>query len=56
MDLAWNVICFSETRAATDDVILSGGHRLISELDSCRFAGVAVFPHACLVDKVKRIQ
>ena len=53
--LAWNVICFSETRAASDDVILSGGHRLISELGVTPYAGVAVFLHACLVDKVKRI-
>ena len=30
-NLRWDVICFSEMRAASADVILDGGHRLITD-------------------------
>ena len=54
-NLRWDVICFSETRAASADVILDGGHRLITGLGDSRHEGVAVLLHASLADKVKRI-
>ena len=41
-DIAWDIICFSETRAADADATLAGGHRLICCSDSLKHAGVAV--------------
>ena len=54
--LRWELICFNktETRAATADVLLGGGHRLITGLGESKYEGVAVLLHKHLADKVKR--
>ena len=46
VDIQWDIVCFSETRAADGDVVLEGGHRLLSSLGQERHAGVAIFLHA----------
>ena len=45
--MEWHVICFSETRAITQDVIFSGGHRLISSYGDASNAasGTAILTH-----------
>ena len=53
--LTWDVVCFSETRAPTDDVILHGGHRLLTSRGTAAHEGVAVLLHARLADLVKRV-
>ena len=50
-ELQWDNVCFSETLAASGDVTLLGGHRLISHLGR-QYAVVAFLMHACLADKV----
>ena len=51
----WDVVLFSETRATESDLILHGGHRLITSADDKRHLGVAILFHARLADKVSRI-
>ena len=51
-DFSWDFICFSETRAADDDVLLRGGHKLLSSLGDTRFAGVAILIHKRWVDNI----
>ena len=50
--ISWTFICFSETRQLSEDVILHGGHRLISSLDEVSANGVAILIHQ---DYVKRV-
>ena len=40
-EVQWDVICFSETRAPDNDVILEGGHRLFSGRGDSQYAGAA---------------
>ena len=40
--LQWHFVCFSETRCLSDDVILHGGHRLITNLESKKASGVGI--------------
>ena len=54
--VTWDIVCFSETRAASDDIVLDGGHRLISGLEGSRHLGAAVLLHARLADKVSRMK
>jgi len=54
--LQWDVICFDETRALKADVILDGGHRLISGTNEAKHLGTAVLLHASLADNVSKIQ
>ena len=54
-DVAFDVICFSETRAEKADVILQGGHRLITALYDYKFAGVGILIHRRWADKVTQI-
>ena len=44
--LKWHFICFSETRCLTQDVILRGGHRLITFLESPAASGVGILVHS----------
>ena len=44
--LKWNFICFSETRCLTQDIILRGGHRLITFLESPAASGVGILVHS----------
>ena len=44
--LQWHFICFSETRCLTDDVILHGGHRLITSLETKKASGVGILVHS----------
>ena len=46
MDLQWDCICLSETRAGDGDTILHGGHRLLSSLNGETYAGVALLVHS----------
>ena len=45
-DMHWDFICFSETRAEDDDVLLEGGHRLLCCNKRNRYAGVAILVHS----------
>ena len=48
--LEWDCICFSETRCKTQDIILTGGHRLICKHDGTSVAsGVAILIHSRFV-------
>ena len=53
--LQWDIICFSQTRAANCDEILQGGHGLICSLKDFRFAGVAILSHRSWADSVQHI-
>ena len=44
--LQWGFMCFPETRCSTEDIILSGGHRFISSLESTAVSGVAILVHS----------
>ena len=46
-ELAWDAVCFNETRACTADSTLVGGHRLISHKGRS-YGGVAILLHARL--------
>ena len=50
--LQWYFICFSETHRLTQDIILRGGHRLITFLESPAASGVGILVHS---DYVKYI-
>ena len=54
-NVEWDVVLFSETRAAKDKVILDGGHALFSNISDNPFAGVAILLHAKHVNKSNRI-
>jgi len=54
-DVRWDIICFNETRAKQDDVILDGGHRLISGPNDASHLGAAILLHAQYSDNVSRI-
>ena len=41
-DIQWDIVCFSEARTLTNDIIVSGGNRLISNLGTHEYAGVAL--------------
>ena len=41
----WDVIFFSETRAATNKLILDGGHALYKNLTDNDYAGVGILLH-----------
>ena len=45
-NVSWDVILFSETRAASGTVALDGGHVLYSHIDGNAFAGVGILLHA----------
>ena len=45
MDIDWDIVLFSETRAASVDQFLDGGHRLIAHLDTELHTGVAILVH-----------
>ena len=47
----WDVVCFSETRATSADVILLGGHRLISHR-GVNYGGVAVLVNVQWADSI----
>ena len=51
-DISWDVVCFSETRLPSQDIILVGGHRLISSLGTFVHAGVAILIHQRWVQSV----
>ena len=53
--LQWDCVCFSETRAAKDDMTLLGGHRLIAHRSST-YGGVAILVHANLVNNISSSQ
>ena len=44
-DLSWDFICFSETRRLSSDVIIAGGHRLISSLSAPMASGTSILMH-----------
>ena len=44
-EVQWDVVCFSETRAADNDVILEGGHRLFCGRGFSIYAGATVLIH-----------
>lgn len=44
-DAQWDIICFSETRAVDNDVILEGGHPLFSGRGDSLYAGAAILIH-----------
>ena len=44
--IQWHFICFSETRCLTQDVMLQGGHRLITFLESPATSGVGILTHS----------
>jgi len=50
------MVCFSETRAANADIVVQGGHRLITGRDSATHLGTGVLLHASLAGKVSRIR
>ena len=52
-ELEWDIICFSEMRAASDKKLLEGGHRLFTCSDENRFAGMGILVNCKLVDKIK---
>ena len=51
-DLSWDIVCFSETRLPSQDIILVGGHRLISSLGTFVHAGVAILIHQRWVQSI----
>ena len=55
-NLTWDVICFSETRAVSQDGELSGGHRLISSYKDATSpaSGTAILIHARIIKFVRR--
>ena len=42
IDVEWDIVLFSETRANSQDCIVTGGHRLITHLDGYIGAGVGI--------------
>ena len=54
-NLCWDVICFSETRAAKSDILLAGGSRLITGRADSKHLGVAVLLSPGLAGSVGRI-
>ena len=42
IDVEWDIVLFSETRANSQDCIVTGGHRLITHLDGYTGAGVRI--------------
>ena len=44
-DLSWDIVCYYETRLPSQDIILEGGHRLVSSLGTFVHAGVAILIH-----------
>ena len=55
-ELQWDIICFSETRAVSNDVTLMGGHRLITQLGKNKYGGVAVLIHERYADSIATIR
>ena len=56
-ELNWHVVCFSETRAKDQDVLLHGGHRLITNLGSSpssSASGVGILIHCQHVGSILR--
>ena len=51
-DISWDVICFSETRAADANSVLAGGHRLICSRGEFKYSGVAILIHARWVGEI----
>ena len=45
-DVLWDVILFSETRAASGILTLDGDHVLYTHIDDNAFAGVGILLHA----------
>ena len=41
-----DIICVSEARAKDDDIVLTGGHRLVTSLMDDPYAGVGILIHA----------
>ena len=54
-NVEWDVVLFSETRAAKGNVILDGGHALYTNIGDNAFAGVGILLHAKHVNKSNRI-
>ena len=54
-DIAWDIICFSETRAADADMMLDGGHGYICCNCSLKYAGVAILVHSRHKDNIKTV-
>ena len=54
-DHPWDVILFSETRAATNNVTLDGGHVPYTNLTDNAYAGVGILLHAKHVKQSNRI-
>lgn len=52
--LHWHFVCFSETRCLTDDIILSGGHRLITSLETKGPSGVGILIHSNYIKYVTK--
>lgn len=53
--LEWDFICFSETRCTTRDIILEGGHRLITNLSTPAASGTTILINERFVKKIIRI-
>ena len=45
LSMDWDIICFSETRLLSQDAIVHGDHRMISQLFSIQISGVIILIH-----------
>ena len=45
-EISWDIICFSETRAADADMLLMSGHRLLNSRGHQLYAGVSILVHS----------
>eukprot|EP00973_Karenia_brevis_P034883 4814367-Karenia_brevis.AAC.2 len=54
--LHWDLVMVSEARASSQDVFLSGGHRLIMELGEYQASGVALLIHHRHVNRIQHIK
>ena len=55
-DLQWDVVCFSETRAWSNDSILDGGHRLICSCKYSKCVGVAILVHKKWTKSIVKVE
>ena len=54
-EMYWDILCLSETRTPDDDIILLGGHRLLTTLMDTPYAGVGILINKRWADSILKI-
>ena len=51
----WDIVCISETRCSSQDIILQGGHRFLAHRGDYHASGVAILIHKNHAHNIKHI-